>query len=196
MKNAIKGKKTSAQELLNILKRECSDFVYRPPIDLAKIIACLDIHVEYISDEQSRILGEIKVENGEPKIIINRSNHMSKERERFTLAHELGHLCKHIAPNSSVKFQDTAQTMKRDQYWSIEEYEANSFAAKLLMPRDLLLEEITKILKKLQEENTTMTQDEFITALAKKFQVSRSAMRFRLKNLGILFKKDRNFFDT
>lgn len=186
MKEILKGKRTSAKELLDYLKSNCEEFQYKAPIDLEKIVQCLNIHVEYIDDEESDILGEIKVENNEPKIIINLSNHMFDERIRFTLAHELGHLCKHIAPNDSTEFKDTAKTMKRDKSWSIYEYEANNFAARLLMPQDLLMSEIKKLINEIKRSNETISQDEFVARLANKFQVSKSAMMFRLKNLGIL----------
>lgn len=62
-----------------------------------------------------------------------------------------------------------------------EEAEANSFALALLMPEDMFIREIKESKKyKLQ------TVDSLVSVLAKKFQVSESAVKARLYNLGLL----------
>lgn len=62
-----------------------------------------------------------------------------------------------------------------------EEAEANSFALALLMPEDMFIREIKESKKyKLQ------TVDSLVSVLAKKFQVSESAVKTRLCNLGLL----------
>lgn len=62
-------------------------------------------------------------------------------RQRFTIAHELGHLLLHgyTAPHAdrSFRFRDT----RSSEGSALEEVEANQFAAELLMPRALLLKE-------------------------------------------------------
>ena len=64
--------------------------------------------------------------------VIYYSNKDSSNRQRFTIAHELGHICKHLVPDSSdYPYID----------WRIEEessnhkeMEANIFAGELLIP--------------------------------------------------------------
>jgi len=184
MKDLIKGKNLRAYDLIKILKEECNDFVYKAPIDLEKILKCLDVKLEKIF-EWNDILGEIEVKDEEVVIKINEANHLFEERERFTIAHELGHLCRHIAPASAEKFVDTEETLKRNNLWNIQEYEANNFAAQLLMPDDLIVEEGKKIALKLKEKGN-IDINEFISKMAQKFEVSKQAMRYRLKNLGII----------
>lgn len=69
------------------------------------------------------------------KIYLNKDN--SFQRKRFTIAHELGHLFLHLQ-----KFLDDPKlysVFKRDMHdYSLEEKEANFFAANLLVPKELL----------------------------------------------------------
>lgn len=60
----------------------------------------------------------------------------------------------------------------------LKEREANSFAAALLMPRNLILMAIDNL--------TDDEQDDFVQSLARKFKVSESAMGVRLSNMGLL----------
>ena len=70
--------------------------------------------------------------------VIYYSNKDSSNRQRFTIAHELGHICKHLVPDSSdYPYID----------WRIEEessnhkeMEANIFAGELLIPLPKLKE--------------------------------------------------------
>jgi Zn-dependent peptidase ImmA (M78 family) len=57
------------------------------------------------------------------------------------------------------------------------EIEANTFAAELLMPADLLL-------GTLGGRSIDLEDDEAVASLAKRFKVSEAAMRFRLSSLG------------
>ncbi len=91
-------------------------------------------------------------------------------RQRFTIAHELGHfLAGHIDKNPV--FRDSNQSYSQHNY-DIKEVEANKIAAKLLMPEE-------KLKYLIYEKNITS-----ISELAKHFDVSQLAMQYRLKNLG------------
>jgi Zn-dependent peptidase ImmA (M78 family) len=104
-------------------------------------------------------------------------------RQRFTIAHEIGHYVVHVknSPESRlfvdryVAFRDDESSAGSDQ----EEVEANAFGAALLMPARLVREEIKK-------HNLDLDDEEDLTALAKRFSVSTSAMSYRLVNLGLL----------
>ncbi len=69
----------------------------------------------------------------------------STVRQRFTIAHELGHFFLHRA--SSTVFVDAAPIFFRDESSSNgsqrEEIEANAFAAELLMPEDAIRQRLT-----------------------------------------------------
>ncbi|AWM14743.1 hypothetical protein DI487_13335 [Flavobacterium sediminis] len=99
-------------------------------------------------------------------------------RQRFTIAHEIGHFLLHskdqpifIDKTPSVMFRDNSSSTGED----FKEREANAFAASLLMPKKLIEAEI---------EKAPNDVDDAIIFLAKKFKVSQQAMTFRLSNLG------------
>lgn len=95
------------------------------------------------------------------------------DRQRFTIAHEIGHYaCGHLAGGRTL-FRDTSETFTGRVYQP-EEIEANRFAADLLMPASLVHHAI-------KNDNVKTVQ-----ALAQRFGVSQSAMRWRLVNLGLL----------
>mgnify|MGYP001431596522 CR=1 FL=1 len=93
-------------------------------------------------------------------------------RQRFTIAHELGHYAHGHLEKDGTCFRDTgAQFYSRQK--DSRETEANQFAAKLLMPASIVRFLVT-------EKNLTD-----ITRLANLFAVSEAAMGYRLKNLAL-----------
>lgn len=108
----------------------------------------------------------------------------SSHRQRFTVAHELGHYLLHRGRPMIV--DKTVRVNRRDQTSSMatdrEEIEANAFAAELLMPRKLVESESRKILK----ASPVTTDHELVNGLAAEFDVSTQAMEYRLVNLGLL----------
>jgi Zn-dependent peptidase ImmA (M78 family) len=120
-------------------------------------------------------------QNGTAIIGINSRN--SARRQRFTVAHELGHYYLHEGKPLIV--DQSVMVNKRDdvssQATSQEEIEANQFAAALLMPADWVRQA-----SKLQVDRGASSRDQLISALAKDFDVSVDDMGWRLTNLGIL----------
>lgn len=96
-------------------------------------------------------------------------------RQRFTVAHELGHFFLHPEKDAFVDYRDNKKGAMRTP----REKQANMFAAALLMPRTLLLKDC----RALSREG--LAEDD-IVALARRYQVSDEAMRFRLMNLNVL----------
>jgi len=99
-------------------------------------------------------------------------------RQRFTVAHELGHFFLHTNKDAFVDYRDNMKGVVRTP----REKEANMFAAALLMPRQVLLKDFRAIAK------GGLSDDE-LTTLAKRYAVSEDAMRFRLMNLNFLSLK-------
>jgi len=98
--------------------------------------------------------------------------HRSPGRARFTIAHELGHWYLHAADAEGETFQRFCRdTDLRAQ--GQQEGEANRFAASLLMPEELLGEQ-------------AVAAHFNIALLAKRFDVSLSAMQLRLRTLNLL----------
>ena len=162
------------------------------PINLDKI--CESLGVIYSSkmrfgDEHS---GEIKVdEDKNIHVWVNPLDHPN--RMRFTLAHEIGHLINDILPNFEKlkisEFTDTQESLKRDGRQHPEEYRANDFAARLLMPEALVIERGKQLLDdlKAKEGKDKISADLFVKELAKIFLVFEQEMSRRLKNIGVLY---------
>jgi Zn-dependent peptidase ImmA (M78 family) len=102
-------------------------------------------------------------------IYINK--HESELRKRFTIAHELGHFIFHR--NQYLSDSKPDQIFFRDENTNLVEWQANEFAAKLLMPKDTFGKYI---------KNGCNT----IAQLADKFKVSTSAIKYRAYKLGYL----------
>ena len=107
------------------------------------------------------------------------------ERQRFTIAHELGHLFLH--KQDSVSYDKGAGVvMLRDIHASqgtdIKEIEANRFAAELLMPEVSIRQDLSD-----HGDIDLMAADEksikLIAELAAKYEVSIQAMSIRLTTL-------------
>jgi Zn-dependent peptidase ImmA (M78 family) len=101
-------------------------------------------------------------------------------RQRFTIAHELGHLELHrgrrliLDVPVRVDYRDRTSSLATDR----EEIEANRFAAALLMPEAM-------VISAAREADARVLED-LVPLLAKRFQVSIEAMSYRLINLGLI----------
>ena len=148
------------------------------PVPVKRIAKALGAQLRFsrLDDELS---GMIYVNKGTPIIGVNVLHHPN--RQRFTIAHECGHLVFHKRQIEKEVHVDKAFPMlMRDSISSAGvnrmEIEANRFAAELLMPKSLLA-------KALGNEPFDVDDEDVVRALARNFQVSPSAMRFRLGNL-------------
>ena len=99
-------------------------------------------------------------------------------RQRFSIAHELGHLILHdetelqVDRHAFVAFRDLTSSTADDP----REVEANQFAAALLMPEQFLGRSVNELDDDLDFEAA-------ITKLAQRFGVSEQAMTIRLTSL-------------
>lgn len=138
------------------------------PIDPERVADRAGIRV--IADPQlslEGLSGKYAVEDGVPTIRYSPSE--PKVRQRFTIAHELGH----HALGHPASYRDPAAHFSSTTF-DPSETAANRFAAALLMPKDILLFKIGQM------------SNPGIVDLADAFGVSQVAMHYRLKNLGWL----------
>ncbi len=145
------------------------------PVDVETVAARLGAKVIF-DDLEDDVSGFLLREKGVSTIAINKQHHPN--RQRFTLAHECGHLFlhanagDHLWVDKTLFFRDGSSG--GDQ---LSEIQANQFAAGLLMPEQLLRDS-------LGEEGPVSDSD--VVSLALQFQVSERAMTVRLVSLGLL----------
>ena len=107
--------------------------------------------------------------------IIKVNRHETRERQRFTLAHEIAHFLLHreIIDQSDSGIVDNV--LYRSGAPEEMEYEANRLAADLLMPN-------AKVNSELEALGALVSED-VIESLAQLFQVSKVAMEIRLTTM-------------
>lgn len=138
------------------------------PVQLGAMAKDLGVSVK-LSTLKPGISGHIRCENGEYTIRINR--HEVRERQRYTLAHELAHFLLHRDEiNRLGEIEDNV--LYRSGASETIEYEANRLAADIIMP----IAAVRRELKRLEP----LTSEEAIDRLAEVFRVSRAAMEIRL----------------
>lgn len=147
--------------------------VRMPPVPVERIARSLSVRVQYVPFDGD-LSGMAHIKNGVPIIGVNALHHPN--RQRFTIAHELGHIQLHRRLIETEVHLDQG-SLRRDALAAAgidpTEIEANSFAAELLMPEALLH-------AVLDGRTVDLEDDEAIGGLARKFKVSEAAMRFRL----------------
>jgi Zn-dependent peptidase ImmA (M78 family) len=117
------------------------------------------------------VSGQIMKENDHYTIRVNR--HEARERQRFTIAHEIAHFLLHksIIDSSPDGIKDNV--LYRSGEPERIEYEANRLAADIVMP-------MTLVETVLREEFGGVVTEATIESLAARFQVSKAAMEIRL----------------
>lgn len=153
-----------------LAKAKESGFYINNALQIEKLISTFDDIVIQYEDMEASKSGALSYSNDKWIMIIN-SKHNPK-RQRFTMAHELGHYMLHRGKNT--EFVDA--TFFRSNDMDSIEYNANEFASRLLMPEDTL--------RKLIDEEKIKN----IGELASSFNVSSAAMKYRVISLGYKIK--------
>lgn len=137
------------------------------PVDPAWIASRLGIKVVEMNLPKDVSGALVKRDGKDPIIAIEKSD--SKNRRRFSCAHELGHYFGRLEssdePYEYIDFRGPSAKTGRDP----QEIFANSFAASLLMPE-------SEVMRKINEGNSRIS-------LAKYFGVSDEALSIRLSSL-------------
>ncbi|MGI4791106.1 MAG: ImmA/IrrE family metallo-endopeptidase [Janthinobacterium lividum] len=170
---------TQIEEQAKRILLDCGAFCL--PIPVEKVAEYLGLKIEK-SVMDSKMSGVLVVENRRGAIACNQSH--AHVRQRFTIGHEIGHFILHVNKSTQSRlFIDQYVAYRRNDQSSgindVEEGQANAFSAALLMPADLVMEEIIK-------NDYDLDDEEDQKALAKRFNVSAPAMSIRLVHLGLL----------
>lgn len=188
----MKGHSTESIELAaqDVLRRAGALTV---PVDLDKVAQSLGVRI-HDEEMEEDVSGVLIVKGDQRHVLVNQAHPVN--RKRFSIAHELGHLCLHDsdeggdadtermyidrqirvyhrvgdASNPLYK-QEGAQTDAQ------QEREANMFAACLLMP-------VHHVMRASFERD--LFDELSVAALARSFGVSEQAMSIRLQQLRVL----------
>lgn len=158
--------------------------VKQPPVPVEAIAEHLGLEVKRTPgpDDLSGFLLR-DTATGHSVIGVNSSHHSN--RQRFTVAHEIGHYVLHDGEPLHIDALANYRVERRSSVSSAgtqtKEVEANAFAAELLMPEAFLRRDIDR-------SNTAidLSDDTSISELADRYAVSVSAMTYRLGNLGFI----------
>lgn len=173
---------------LSLIEREVRQLLIEadvkgPPVPVKKLARMKGAKIRYEPyEDDNQELSGVLFREGDKKIIGVNSLH-APVRQRFTIAHEIGHLLLHT---DDLFVDGTVQALNRDrksrQATDQKEIDANQFAATLLMPKQFLAERI--------QQGRTVNLSR-LYELAEEFRVSAEAMTFRLGNLGYMIDQTR-----
>lgn len=163
-----------------------SNNIKAAPVNIEKIAENLKIQIveQKIDDE---VAGFLLKDFDSKNALIGVNTHHHWKRQRFTIAHELGHYFLHDYEGVHFDSKTTGLRMylrneKSTTGTDLEEREANLFAAELLMPENLLKEDLADI----EAVYLIDDNDETIRNLADRYGVSVRALTYRLANLGYI----------
>ena len=163
-----------------------SNDIQSAPVDIERIAENQNIQIveQSIEDE---VAGFLLKGFDSKNALIGINTHHHPNRQRFTIAHELGHYFLHDYEGVHFDSKTTGLRMylrneKSATGTDLEEREANLFAAELLMPENLLKEDLADI----DEIYLIDDEDSTIKDLAKLYKVSVRALTYRLGNLGYI----------
>lgn len=150
----------------------------RPPVPIEDIIidAGLQIQSQPLEINVSGFL--IRKDSG-AYVGVNSLHH--RNRQRFTLAHELGHYILHhdsptvFVDDALIHFRGETTTTPNDMY----EMEANAFAGALLMPESMLRRDLAGRYIDAMDEVA-------VRSMARRYEVSPQALTIRLMRIGLL----------
>jgi Zn-dependent peptidase ImmA (M78 family) len=158
-------KKEAARDAAKLLGEVWGESIPVDPVRIARVAGLRVIDVALDADTLGAL---VKRPGQDPIIMLNESD--GANRRRFTCAHELGHFVRRsdeAEEYATVDLRSGLSATGDDP----EEVYANEFAACLLMPE----EEV----KRLDKQGLSDLE------MAIRFGVSREAMQFRRKNLGL-----------
>ena len=148
------------------------------PVPVEEIGNALGALVRYCPFDEE-LSGMIYIKGARPIIGVNSLHHPN--RQRFTIAHEVGHLVLHrhlIADHVHVdkRFLVLLRDANSATGTQRMEMEANRFAAELLMPLFLLV-------PMLKRNGFDIDDEKPLEKLSRKFRVSKQALDYRIRNI-------------
>jgi len=155
---------------LVIIEKYTSTF----PVQLGELAKELGVSAVKISSFRTGISGQIAKEGGQYVIRVNRNE--ARERQRFTIAHELAHFLLHRPLIDDSPDGITDNVLYRSGAPQEVEYEANRLAADLIMP-------VVQLKMMVESYFNGILNDAAIEKLASDFGVSKAAMEIQLSKV-------------
>jgi Zn-dependent peptidase ImmA (M78 family) len=160
------------------------------PVPVEQLGRALGVEIRLAPTEEP-LSGFLLREDQAHRAIIGVNQAQHRHRQRFTIAHELGHFLLHAGQDLYVDghAESGLKMSRRDEAASagtnVEEIEANAFAAELLMPATFLQADLAEAIPRdrLDEEGL----DRLLDQLAATYEVSKQALTYRLVNLGYIY---------
>lgn len=152
--------------------------VNEPPVPVERIAKSLGAKVRYAPFDGELAGMLIRDEAGRGVVIgVNSLHHPN--RRRFTIAHECGHLRLHEGKRAYVD-RSPLRINRRDEVSSQatdpDEIEANRFAAELLMPYNMVFEDLMESALDIEDERA-------LRQLSERYRVSLQALTLRLRSV-------------
>lgn len=164
----------------NLAKKISSSFLtLKAPIKIEEILKEFKITIMENDFPEDSKIDALLIRKGENAFIVLNEN-KPKRRQRFSLAHELGHFLMHgndelyLDKNITETFIFTRTADKKDD----NELEANYFAAELLMPSNLIERDFPNYY--------IQDPENFISKMAEDYEVSEPALTYKLKELSLI----------
>lgn len=178
------------------------------PVKLEEVCSLFSIKLSFSENtvhdaDQDQILGTANFD--ERSIQINRHN--NKYRERFTIAHEIGHFSlnhERYLRSETIIASDLffGTELKTAANYQRLEYQANSFASELLLPESVFLVKVADLREFLDIRDkghgyifvddqpcNYQSYAHLLSELSSYFEVSKQAIEIKLKKLGMLTDK-------
>ena len=151
------------------------------PVPVEDIANEIGVTVQF-APAQDDLSGFLLRDHCAKRSVIGVNARHSETRQKFTIAHELGHFLLHDYEDIHVDrgFSVKLRSSKSSEGTDDEEKEANLFAAELLMPKHFVASDLDEI------DDVDLVDENVIAGLANKYGVSTQAMTFRLSYLGYI----------
>lgn len=166
--------------------------IVEPPVDIEQVAEKLGLRIAYEALPET-ISGFLHRDHAVSTIVVNKRQ--VKQRQRFTLAHEIGHYVLghatdeiHVDRHYQIALRHGDETVGGVKYRKKravgepsvsdrDEVQANAFAAALLMPKAMLTKDMQAAV------SSGMFDDSLIDELTKRYRVSTQALMIQLNTL-------------
>lgn len=151
-----------------------------PIVKIARMFDFITYKEQLFESGDININGDTKKKYGHDKIIlVNKKEELF--HQRFVVAHELAHFLFDFLGN--IKYEDKnilfADTYQKDKHETLQEKRANTFAAEIMMPKDLFIKQYNIASLK---ENTHMF---IVMYLSEYFETSIDSIEKRIMEVSI-----------